>query len=67
MNYLNSYQRDIILITHCKPEDAQEIEDYMRNWIFGNNLGQVKCSEFSKAAKKAYTAIKLSLSHIQSN
>jgi hypothetical protein len=67
MNYLNFYQREIVQITGCQPEQAQEIEDYMINMIFGYNLGVVKCSEFSKGAKEAYRNIKLSLSHTQSN
>jgi hypothetical protein len=67
MNTLNFYQREIIQITGCQPDQAQEIEDYMRNMIFGGNLEHVKCTEFSEAAHEAFYLLNLSLLEIELN
>lgn len=59
MSSLSFYQREIVQITGCQPDQAQEIEDYMRNMIFDGNLGQVKCSEFSRGAIEAFHMVNL--------
>lgn len=57
MKSLTTYQRDIIEATDCRPEDAEEIEDYMRNVIFHSTLDWQSRSQFNKAARMAYKDI----------
>lgn len=57
MKSLTAYQRDIIEATDCRPEDAEEIEDYMRNVIFHSTLDWQSRSQFNRAAKIAYKDI----------
>lgn len=57
MNSLTSYQRDIIEVTGCRPEDAEEIEDYMRNAIFHSTLDWQSRRQFNRAARMAYKDI----------
>src|SRR5574343_209085 len=54
---LTSYQRDIIEVTGCRPEDAEEIEDYMRNAIFHSTLDWQSRRQFNRAARMAYRDI----------
>lgn len=57
MNSLNSYQTTITKVTGCKPEDAEEIEDYMRNIIFQSTLDWQSKEQFNQAAREAYNDI----------
>lgn len=57
MNNLNCYQSTIIKVTGCKPEDASEIEDYMRDIIFQSTLDWQSKEQFDKAAREAYADI----------
>ena len=57
MKTLTAYQRDIIEITGCKPEEAEEIQDYMQTADFQNSLGEMNFRQFSKEARAAYSFI----------
>jgi len=57
METLTFYQREIIQITGCKPEDAEEIEDYMRNIIFHSTLDWQSKAQFNKGARESYRDI----------
>ena len=57
METLTFYQREIIQITGCKPEDAEEIEDYMRNIIFHSTLDWESKAQFNKGARESYRDI----------
>lgn len=59
MKTLSAYQREIMQITGCSPEDAEEVEDYLRVVTFRNQqLGSQPCSRFSKASKEAIKEIR---------
>jgi len=57
MKTITAYQKDIIEITGCKPEDAEEIEDYMRNIYFHSTLDWQSKALFKKGAKESYRDI----------
>jgi len=57
METLTFYQREIIQITGCKPEDAEGIEDYMRNIIFHSTLDWQSKAQFNKGARESYRDI----------
>ena len=53
-----SFYKDLIIsATKCAPEDAEEIEDYMRDVIFCSTLDWQTKQQLSKAAKTAYKDI----------
>lgn len=55
---MNYYQKSIQQVTGCSNSDAAEIEDYMRNVIFGGaTLDWQTKAQFNKAAKTAYNDI----------
>jgi len=51
------YKESIIEVTGCNAEDAEEIEDYMRNIIFHSTLDWQTKAQFNKGAKDAYSDI----------
>jgi len=57
MKTLNFYQKNIVSVTGCKPEDAEEIEDYMRNIIFHSTLDWQTKAQFNKGARESYRDI----------
>ena len=57
MSSLSYYQENIINVTGCKPEDAEEIENYMRDVIFHSTLDWQSKAQFNKGAKTAYKHI----------
>jgi len=57
MKTLNYYQKSIVEITKCNPEDAEEIENYMRDIIFHSTLDWQSKAQFNKGAKTAYNDI----------
>ena len=50
---LNHYQQAIVKATKCKPEDAAEIEDLMRDVIFHSTLDWQTKKQFNKSAREA--------------
>ena len=50
---LNHYQQAIVKATKCKPEDAAEIEDLMRDVIFHSTLDWQTKAQFNKGAREA--------------
>lgn len=51
---MNHYQKMIIEITDCKPEDSKEVEDYMRDIIFHSTLDWQSKAQFAKGAREAW-------------
>ncbi len=45
---------DIIEILHCTPEDAELVEDIMRNEVFHSTLDWQTAAEFRRGAEKAW-------------
>lgn len=50
---MNHYQKNIIRITGCKKEDAEEIENYKRDIVFHSTLDWQTKRQFNKGAKTA--------------
>jgi hypothetical protein len=50
---MSGYTEDIIEATGCSPEDAEMIEEIMRNEIFHSTLDWQTEVEFRRAARKA--------------
>jgi hypothetical protein len=57
MNYLNCYQSTIVKVTGCRPEEAEEIENYMRDVIFQSTLDWQSKEQFDRAAREAHADI----------
>lgn len=50
---LRGYQKQIFEATKCKPEDAAEIEEIMRDIIFHSTLDWQTKRQFNKGAREA--------------
>lgn len=50
---LRGYQKQIHEATNCKPEDAAEIEEIMRDTIFHSTLDWQTKRQFNKGARQA--------------
>ena len=50
---LRGYQKQIFEATKCKPEDAAEIEELMRDVIFHSTLDWQTKAQFNKGAREA--------------
>lgn len=57
MKNLSIYQKSIIEATKCSPDDAAEIEDYMRNIYFHSTLDWQSKAQFNKGARESYNDI----------
>jgi hypothetical protein len=54
---MKTYQESIIEATGCTPEDAIEIEDYMRHIYFHSTLDWQSKALFNKGARESYQDI----------
>lgn len=54
---MNYYQESIIKATKCSPDDAGEIESYMRDIIFHSTLDWQTRAQFVKGARDAWNDI----------
>ena len=52
-----TYKEMIINATNCNPNDAEEIEDYMRNIYFHSTLDWQGKAQFNKGARESYRDI----------
>ena len=52
-----TYKETIKKVTGCTPQDAVEIEDYMRNIYFHSTLDWQTKAQFNKGAKESYNDI----------
>ena len=50
---MRAYEKDIIRVTGCSPEDAAMIEHIMREDIFHSTLDWQTATQFKRAARKA--------------
>lgn len=57
---MNYYQKSIIKILECSPEDAKQVEDLMRHEIFHSTLDWVSAKQFKRGAKQAFAVLKFS-------
>jgi hypothetical protein len=57
MKTFNSFHQNIIEVTHCKPEEAEEIQDYMQDPDFQHSIGKMTYRQFCKEARGAYSFI----------
>lgn len=53
MDKLTHYQQSILEITGCKPEEASEIEEIMRETILHSTLDWLSKEQFKKTALEA--------------
>ena len=54
MKRLSPYQQDIVAATGCDADDAERIEDIMRNHIVHSTLDWLGPAEFAAAARAAH-------------
>lgn len=57
MPTLSGYQRDIVKATKCRPQDAEQIEDCMREER-GGVLDSLTASQFNNLAKISWEVVK---------
>jgi hypothetical protein len=50
---MGGYEKDIVEVTGCSPEDAVMIEHIMREEIFHSTLDWQTAAQFNRAARKA--------------
>jgi hypothetical protein len=53
MKRLSPYQQDIVAATGCEAEDAERIEDIIRNHIVHSKLDWLTPEQFADAARTA--------------
>lgn len=54
---MSGYEKDIVEVTGCSPEDAVMIEYIMREEIFHSTLDWQTAAQFNRAARKAATLL----------
>jgi hypothetical protein len=50
---MSAYEKDIIEVTGCSPDDAAMIEHIMREEVFHSTLDWQTAAQFNRAARKA--------------
>ena len=50
---MSGYEKDIVEVTGCSPDDAAMVEHIMREEIFHSTLDWQTAAQFNRAARKA--------------